>query len=176
MGESEGSDPGTSGVRLVRVASDGESSQTQSSMVGSSETVGTTLRTGTHRAISSACRSSNHASGVEGTGTTARATIETLAEIKNPPKLFAQQANVAHGPQEVYRRLAQPWTVGRLDPRVRRIEKTGRILTIGFAKERHGHASSARCKLRLVGMLHASWDESNGPRTVLAARGASDRR
>ena len=30
-----------------------------------------------------------------------RATIETLAEIKNPPTLFAQQANVAHGPQQV---------------------------------------------------------------------------
>ena len=30
-----------------------------------------------------------------------RATIETLAEIKRPPTLFAQQANVAHGPQQV---------------------------------------------------------------------------
>ena len=30
-----------------------------------------------------------------------RATLETLAEIKNPPTLFAQQANVAHGPQQV---------------------------------------------------------------------------
>ena len=27
--------------------------------------------------------------------------IETLAEIKNPPTLFAQQTNVAHGPQQV---------------------------------------------------------------------------
>ena len=30
-----------------------------------------------------------------------RATLETLAEIKRPPTLFAQQANVAHGPQQV---------------------------------------------------------------------------
>ncbi len=30
-----------------------------------------------------------------------RATLETLAEIKNPPTLFAKQANVAHGPQQV---------------------------------------------------------------------------
>ena len=30
-----------------------------------------------------------------------RATLETLAEMKNPPTLFAQQANVAHGPQQV---------------------------------------------------------------------------
>ncbi len=30
-----------------------------------------------------------------------RATLDTLAEIKRPPTLFAQQANVAHGPQQV---------------------------------------------------------------------------
>ena len=30
-----------------------------------------------------------------------RATLETLAKIKTPPTLFAQQANIAHGPQQV---------------------------------------------------------------------------
>ena len=30
-----------------------------------------------------------------------RATIETLAAIKNPPTVFARQMNVAHGPQQV---------------------------------------------------------------------------
>jgi hypothetical protein len=30
-----------------------------------------------------------------------RATIETLAAIKNPPVVFARQANIAHGPQQV---------------------------------------------------------------------------
>jgi hypothetical protein len=30
-----------------------------------------------------------------------RATIETLATIKNPPVVFARQANIAHGPQQV---------------------------------------------------------------------------
>lgn len=30
-----------------------------------------------------------------------RATIETLAVIKNPPTVFARQANIAHGPQQV---------------------------------------------------------------------------
>ncbi|MFO1266895.1 MAG: hypothetical protein U1F67_09045 [Rubrivivax sp.] len=30
-----------------------------------------------------------------------RATLETLAAIKNPPVLFARQANIAHGPQQV---------------------------------------------------------------------------
>jgi hypothetical protein len=31
----------------------------------------------------------------------ARATVETLAEIKNPPVVFARQANIANGPQQV---------------------------------------------------------------------------
>jgi hypothetical protein len=30
-----------------------------------------------------------------------RATVETLALIKNPPAVFARQANIAHGPQQV---------------------------------------------------------------------------
>jgi hypothetical protein len=30
-----------------------------------------------------------------------RATLETLAEIKNPPVVIARQANIAHGPQQV---------------------------------------------------------------------------
>lgn len=30
-----------------------------------------------------------------------RATVETLAAIKNPPVVYAKQANIAHGPQQV---------------------------------------------------------------------------
>jgi hypothetical protein len=30
-----------------------------------------------------------------------RATLETLAHVKNPPVLFAKQANIAHGPQQI---------------------------------------------------------------------------
>jgi len=30
-----------------------------------------------------------------------RATVKTLAVIKNPPTVFARQANIAHGPQQV---------------------------------------------------------------------------
>ncbi len=30
-----------------------------------------------------------------------RATLETLAAIKNPPVIYAKQANIAHGPQQV---------------------------------------------------------------------------
>lgn len=37
-----------------------------------------------------------------------RATVETLAAIKNPPVVFARQANIAHGPQQVNNGPALP--------------------------------------------------------------------
>ena len=37
-----------------------------------------------------------------------RATLETLANIKNPPTVFARQANIAHGPQQVNNRAPAP--------------------------------------------------------------------
>ncbi|MCO5118768.1 MAG: hypothetical protein M9951_03935 [Burkholderiaceae bacterium] len=37
-----------------------------------------------------------------------RATLETLAEIKNPPTVFARQANIAHGPQQVNNGVPAP--------------------------------------------------------------------
>ncbi|HEY2883922.1 MAG TPA: hypothetical protein VGJ08_01750 [Rhizomicrobium sp.] len=36
-----------------------------------------------------------------------RATLQTLAEIKNPPTVFARQANIANGPQQVNNEMAQ---------------------------------------------------------------------
>ncbi|MBP0579584.1 hypothetical protein J8I29_09720 [Labrys sp. LIt4] len=37
-----------------------------------------------------------------------RAALETLAAIKNPPVVFARQANIANGPQQVNNGLANP--------------------------------------------------------------------
>lgn len=37
-----------------------------------------------------------------------RATLETLTTIKNPPVVFAKQANIAHGPQQVNNGAASP--------------------------------------------------------------------
>jgi hypothetical protein len=37
-----------------------------------------------------------------------RATVETLAAVKNPPVVFARQANIAHGPQQVNNGGAAP--------------------------------------------------------------------
>jgi hypothetical protein len=37
-----------------------------------------------------------------------RATLETLAAIKNPPTVFARQANIAQGPQQVNNTVSLP--------------------------------------------------------------------
>jgi hypothetical protein len=43
-----------------------------------------------------------------------RATLETLAAVKNPkPVAFVQQANIAHGPQQVNNEAAQPSQTSR---------------------------------------------------------------
>lgn len=39
-----------------------------------------------------------------------RATIETLAAIKNPPTVFTRQANIAHGPQQVNNGVPLAWS------------------------------------------------------------------
>jgi hypothetical protein len=43
--------------------------------------------------------------------TQSRATVETLGNIKNPPTFIAQQANIAHGPQQVNN--GEPTRTGR---------------------------------------------------------------
>ena len=46
-----------------------------------------------------------------------RATVETLAAIKNPPVVFARQMNVAHGPQQVNNGLAPNSSPASAHPR-----------------------------------------------------------
>lgn len=41
-----------------------------------------------------------------------RATIETLAAIKNPPTVYARQANVTTGPQQINNGMATPTRTG----------------------------------------------------------------
>ena len=41
-----------------------------------------------------------------------RATLETLAAIKNPPIVYARQANIAQGPQQVNNGVAPPSRAG----------------------------------------------------------------
>lgn len=51
-----------------------------------------------------------------------RATLETLAMIKNPPTVFARQANIAHGPQQVNNTAVLPSPTGNPATRARAAE------------------------------------------------------
>lgn len=44
-----------------------------------------------------------------------RATLETLATIKNPPVVIARQANIAHGPQQVNNEAAPIARTGKIE-------------------------------------------------------------
>jgi hypothetical protein len=48
-----------------------------------------------------ACVLGSTASPISAQGAGCRAAVETLAAIKNPPVVFARQANIAQGPQQV---------------------------------------------------------------------------
>jgi hypothetical protein len=58
----------------------------------------------------------------------ARATLEALAAIKNPPMVFAKQANIAHGHQQVNNGIPMP-------PRAEQIEsKPNELLEYGHGE------------------------------------------
>ena len=88
-----------------------------------------------------------------------RATLETLAAIKNPqPVAFVRQANIAHGPQQVNNSATE-------DPRTRQIGnqqdklfevENGKRLESGTA----GAAIGANSSLATVGALHRPKDPS----------------
>jgi len=58
-----------------------------------------------------------------------RTTLETLAAIKNPPIVYARQANIANGPQQVNNGMAA-------DPRMRESEKAPNKLLEEIPSER----------------------------------------
>ena len=86
-----------------------------------------------------------------------RATFETLAAIKNPPAaLFARQANIAHGPQQVNNGVSAPAATTHADacnPQRERNEllehQDGHRLDIGAA----GAAGASGAAMETVGAL-----------------------
>ena len=89
-----------------------------------------------------------------------RATLETLAEIKNPPAVFARQANIAHGPQQVNNGVPAP---GRATPRA---DETDSMKT-GLSGEAHellpdarapSHAGRGNPALETVGTINRADD------------------
>ena len=91
-----------------------------------------------------------------------RATLETLAAIKNPqPVAFVRQANIAHGPQQVNNGPAQPGEPSRAAKTENQQNKlleaeNGERLDLKTA----GAASEADSSLETVGAVHRPKDSS----------------
>jgi hypothetical protein len=88
-----------------------------------------------------------------------RATLETLAAIKNPPVVFARQANIANGPQQVNnaadRGLEQVTRAGQLQNAPKKLlEAPGEGWTIERRKKQARAIKTWR-----------PWEYSTGPRT-----------
>ena len=86
-----------------------------------------------------------------------RATLETLAAIKNPPTVFARQANIANGPQQVNNGVPPPARSDRYArgqnvefQKTELLEAHGERLDSGTA----GTAGEAHTHVEAVGALH----------------------
>ena len=83
-----------------------------------------------------------------------RATLETLAAIKNPPVVFARQANIAHGPQQVNNATAPGSVAPAAKPESAETElleaSDGQRLDTGAT----GTASGADPRVETVGAVH----------------------
>ena len=87
-----------------------------------------------------------------------RATLETLAAIKNPAWVaFVRQANIAHGPQQVNNGVPEP-------SRTRENEICAKQTFGGQRWRTVGHRSGERGRRQLVRNWRP-WERSTGPRT-----------
>ncbi|MEP6605673.1 MAG: hypothetical protein ABJA60_06100 [Nitrosospira sp.] len=81
-----------------------------------------------------------------------RATIETLAAIKNPPVIFANQANIAHGHQQVNNGTTMPITHAHAGEN--KIEQNGLLTEVQHGEKvdggRTGAASGANQELEAM--------------------------
>ena len=92
-----------------------------------------------------------------------RATLETLAAIKNPPMVFARQANIANGPQQVNNTAQVP-----AGSRVRAISEScrpnsWRLMSNGWTPERRNRQAEAIRRWK-------PWESSTGPRSETGKR------
>jgi hypothetical protein len=75
-----------------------------------------------------------------------RMTLETLATIKNPPVVYAKQANIAHGPQQVNNSI--PSNVPHAHAREEKPIQSNELLTEGVE---HGPILDTRGKATTSG-------------------------
>lgn len=85
-----------------------------------------------------------------------RATLETLATIKNPPVVYARQANIANGPQQVNNSAATPRASNPASPPNELLEtEHGKWLEPGTA----GAAIGGDPTLEAVGAIDGTTDD-----------------
>ncbi len=85
-----------------------------------------------------------------------RATLETLAAIKNPPVVFARQANIASGPQQVNNNAAVPTRAREVSPAHNELLEQAPHERLEFGTQ--GAASGADSQLATVGTVHRPQD------------------
>ena len=84
-----------------------------------------------------------------------RATLETLANIKNPPVVYARQANIAHGPQQVNNGVNASPASNQASPPNELLEiEHGKRLELGTA----GAAIGSDTALEAVGAIDGAAD------------------
>ena len=84
-----------------------------------------------------------------------RATLETLAAVKNPqPVAFVQQANIAHGPQQVNNGAAEASRAGKIE------NQPNKVL-----KHRHGERLDSERRARQAALIQRwkPWERSTRP-------------
>lgn len=84
-----------------------------------------------------------------------RMTLETLAAIKNPPVVYARQANIANGPQQVNNGTPAPARVREIETEQNKLLEAqhGNFLDTGATGEAVGDDSS----LATVGTIHRAY-------------------
>jgi len=85
-----------------------------------------------------------------------RATLETLAAIKNPPVVYARQANVTTGPQQINNGAASPSRAREIESEQTQLSKGAHELLPNTRAS--GNASRANSTLEALGEVHRTQD------------------
>jgi hypothetical protein len=92
-----------------------------------------------------------------------RMTLETLANVKNPPVVIARQANIAHGPQQVNNDAARNTPAPRTGSRATKPDRANELLEAKNGERLDtratGTAGSAHPSMATVGKGHRSAHE-----------------
>ena len=86
-----------------------------------------------------------------------RMTLETLSTIKNPPVVYAKQANIAHGPQQVNNGSMPPARTEEI--RTRQANFWSKAMKSPWTPERRARQATAIHRWK-------PWEKSTGPRTA----------